>query len=94
MSESAAYTQQILYTFTVDDYDWAVTGASPEQIHFEETRKNGQEDCHFGGWADLVDGQWVLEESTREDIEMYTRESTADALEAFFNEHGPPTPPE
>lgn len=90
MSENP-YTKRVSHTFELRKYDiWEVTDFDTEYIGFEETRKNGQEDTHMGGEANLVDGKWVLDQSTRNQIEMYASEATANALEAFFNEHGTP----
>ena len=91
MNDKSPYTKRVTHTFTADDQEWAVTDFYAEQIGFEETRKNGQEDCHMIGEAVLVDGKWKLEDYTRRQIEMYTGKETADAIEAFFDEHGPPT---
>ena len=85
------YTKRVSHTFVIDDEVWEVTDFNTEYIGFEETRKNGQEDTHMSGDAHLVDGRWTLEEYAREQIEMYSRKGTADAIESFFNQHGTPS---
>ncbi len=86
------YTKRVSHTFIIDDEVWEVTDFNTEYIGFEETRKDGQEDSHMMGDARIVDGRWKLDKSTREQIELYAGEETADAIESFFNQHG--TPPQ
>lgn len=88
--KSKGYEKKIIYTFEAGGDEWAVTFSNADVINFEETRKNGQEDCHMGGEAEKIEGKWVLEEYTRKSIDMYGRTGQADDIEAFFNEHGAP----
>ena len=88
---SKGYEKQTIYTFEAGGDEWAVTHFTPDVISFEETRKNGQEDCHMGGEAELINGKWVLDKYTRKSIDMYGRTDQADKIEAFFNEHGVPS---
>ena len=91
MSESKPYTRRVSYHFEAGRERWAVLSFSDDCIEFEETRKNGQEDCHMRGDALCIDGTWHLDEYTRKCIEDYGNVGSADAVEAFFNEHGTPT---
>jgi uncharacterized protein YodC (DUF2158 family) len=89
-----AYLREVSWRFWPQSKrhsSWRITEVTETYITFEETRKNGQEDTHMGGEAELIDGRWVLDKGTRQQIETYEGKSTADAIEAFFNEHGPPT---
>jgi hypothetical protein len=87
---SKPYTKVVTYHFEAGGEHWAITDWSETTIGFEETRKNGQEDCHMAGEASLIDGKWVLDEWARENIAMYTWAKTPDEIEAYFNEHGLP----
>jgi hypothetical protein len=84
------YTKTTTYIFEVDGDTWAVLDFNDEWIALEETRKNGQEDTHFFGEARLVEGKWKLDDDARKMLEGYWGESTIEAIEAFFNEHGVP----
>lgn len=86
------YEMKIAWLFEVDGEFWSCTGIynHGNSIDFEEVDKNGQEDTHIYGTAELVDGAWRLDKPTRHEIELYRSEQTADDLEKFFNEHGPP----
>jgi len=86
------YTKEIRYTFDIGEDDiWAVLYTTPGYILFEETRKNGQEDCHMGGEAVLAPGdKWEIDKDARKQIEMYAGPETVDAIEAFFDKHGQP----
>lgn len=88
---SKPFRRYVTYQFEVAHEIWEVTGSSENSIGFSETEKNGQEDTHIAGELNLIDGKWKLEEWTRESIDMYRNDETADAIEAFFDKHGPPT---
>lgn len=83
------YTKVTCYKFEAR-VEWAILEFNDEWCFFEETRKNGQEDCHMSGEAKLIDGKWVLDKWARECIEMYESKDTADQVEAYFDEHGMP----
>lgn len=86
----AVYRKQVQYMFAVYGDIWAVTHVSERYLVIEETRKNGQEDTHMSAELTLNDdGKWQYEDG-REQIEMYESDGMADAILAFFNEHGPP----
>lgn len=85
------YTKRVSFLFSVGKLHWEVTSFDAERIAIEETRKNGQEDEHIGGDLVRTDGRWTLTKWLRESIE--THEADADAIEAFFNQHGAPAPP-
>lgn len=86
------YEMKIAWQFEVDDEYWICTGIHNHgnSLDFEEVDKNGQEDTHIYGTAEKVDGQWKLDNSTRLGVMLYRGDRTANALEKFFNEHGPP----
>jgi hypothetical protein len=84
------YTKTVTHQFEAGGTGWAILYHDTKGCEFEETRKNGQEDTHIWGEAAVVDGKWVLKDDTREMIGMYESDHTADAVEAFFNEHGMP----
>ena len=82
-----SYTRKVLYLFDAGGETWAVTDFTATTITFEETRKNGQEDCHRRGEARLsADGEWSLFIANAED-------GDEEAVCAFFDEHGPPGAP-
>ena len=88
----SAYRRVDSYHFEAGGEYWAVIGVSfcagdIPRISFEETRKNGQEDCHMFGVADLVDGAWKMVNSN---IVCEADQQTADAVLAYFTEHGRP----
>ncbi len=88
---ATGYTRKVTHLFEAGGEGWKVTHANASGIDFTETRCNGQEDCRMGGEAiALGDGKWALDEWTRKQIETYSSKRTADAVEAFFNEHGAP----
>jgi hypothetical protein len=87
--KKSPYRKSVHYTFTVRE-EWAIFAFGDGWVAFEETRKNGQEDCHMSGEAELVDGKWVLDEGSRRNITMYSYEDEADGIEAYFNKHGMP----
>jgi len=85
------YERKVIYLFESAGETWAVLGFTDTTINFEETRKNGQEDCHMDHCeAELVDGKWVLDKWSRRKIEDYGPAGACDAIEAFFNERGTP----
>jgi hypothetical protein len=99
-STSEPYTRHTTYWFSVLGVDLAVTSFTHDSIDFEETRKNGQEDCHIGGTAIRGDdGVWRYEDddpeepvarySTRWDLDQEVAGLARTVLE-FFTEHGIP----
>ena len=84
------YKKKVTYHFEVDDETWAILNFDEDSIEFEETNKNGQEDTHIWGDADLGEDGWVIDKETREMMEMYRNDETASAIEAFFNKYGVP----
>lgn len=92
MSASPPYEKQVHYLFTAYKEEWAITiiGADGDCVLGEETRKNGQEDCHMSFEANLIDGKWVLDEPSRSCILSYSYGREIPAIEAYFNEHGMP----
>ncbi len=84
------YESSTVYTFEAGDVTWATITVASDKVMFEETEKNGQEDCHVYGTVELgADGQWQLTEG-EEGMRMYCYATTAERVVAFFNEHGSP----
>jgi hypothetical protein len=85
------YIKVITYCFKAGGVEFAVVAFSATSVEIEETAKNGQEDTHFyGNLTCGEDGQWTLEEYSRERLERYEGAAVADAIEDFFNQWGPP----
>lgn len=87
------YTKHVDYRFKVQGEGLAIrrfrhNGASCLEI--EETRKNGQEDCHMSGCLTKdANGMWQWEEG-RESFETYMGDDFADAIPEFLNANPPP----
>jgi hypothetical protein len=86
------YDKVVSYTFSCGE-NWAITGFGTDWVAFEETSKNGQEDCHMYGEARLVDGNWVVDKDSRDQIGMYSFDQEAQSVEDYFNTHGMPDVP-
>lgn len=90
---SSPYTKHVDYRFEVDDVGLAIRPFKHKQrscVEVEETRKNGQEDCHMGGL--LVkdsDGTWQWDEG-RNSFDEQMGSDFADAIAAFLNANTPP----
>lgn len=84
------YRKIVEWHFSVGGDVYALTRFDNVTLSVEETGKNGQEDTHFYGELELIDGKWLLDESSRKHLTFYESTQTADALEAFFDEHGLP----
>ena len=71
MSESP-YTKEVTYAFKVNNGEYCFSISSVSNgvvvgLWLEDTRKNGQEDCHEFGEMELIDGRWEwFEESSFE----------------------------
>lgn len=78
-----------MYYFTAGGERWACWPEGND-LRIEETRKNGQEDCHVAGYAELEDGRLVLESGFVRRIGMYMRRDTAQEMQDFLDKHGPP----
>jgi len=87
--EKGPYQKKVHYLFTIRE-EWAITAFGDDWLIFEETRKNGQEDCHMSGAASLIDGKWVIDEDSKRNVTMYSYEDEADLIEAYLNKHGLP----
>lgn len=90
MSPANPFTRHVSYSFTVRGEDYSVLSFTDTQVCIEEERKNGQEDCHFYGELNLINGRWVLDDDAVDHLETYMSDEDASAIEAFFNEHGLP----
>lgn len=91
--KTGPYTKVAMYHFEVDNETWAIISCDASYAAFEETEKNGQEDCHIYAEIRLTDDSaWKLDASSRENIEMYRSGDTADHIEAFFDAWGVPVP--
>lgn len=80
------------YRFTVCGEEFAVTSHDGTHAHIEETRKNGQEDCHMAGSLVRHDGgSWQWEDDwARKQFENYGNDGVADAIPAYLNAHPVP----
>lgn len=89
MAQKIAYEKSVSYTFEVDGEQYAITDWKEDltMLEIEETRKNGQEDCHMKAtvvWQGGAFGRFVYEGETISDYE-----SQAHALDVlrYLNEH-------
>ncbi len=73
------------YRFEVKGEEYEISDG-----YVEEVRKNGQEDCHFGGsfWLDEETGEVVTEDSSRKHGEFHDHD--IDAICAHLKEYGFP----
>ena len=81
-----AYTKHVEYLFTVCGERFAVSWIDDTTLFVEETRKNGQEDCHMCGELHLEDGKWVWKDRwARDQFVTYGNDGIADAIPAYIN---------
>lgn len=82
------YEKQTTYVFEVEDEFFTIVKFDDTYFEVEETRNNGQEDCHMAGVAELFkDGTWKWTE------ESFSRESgqeLADTILAYVQTNGLP----
>jgi hypothetical protein len=84
------YRKVTEYHFTVDGVVIAVTEVGEDYVCVEETRKNGQEDCHMSGTLELDEaGKFVWSEGKGMFVD-YASESLADGILDYLNMFGPP----
>ncbi len=90
MAQEVAYKKSVSYTFEVDGEQYAITDWNEDltTLEIEETRKNGQEDCHMkatvvwqggGGF-----GRYAYESET---ISAYESAAHARDVLQYLNEH-------
>jgi len=80
-----AYTLHTEYRFTVCNQEFAVRWLD-NHLYVEETRKNGQEDCHLVGYLNLRAGKWEWEdEYLKQHFNTYGNDGVADAIPAYIN---------
>ncbi len=94
MSKKPPYKKFVSYNFDCGGENWDITDWSSEYVLIEETRKNGQEDCHlqaefevdkFGKWTLMYDDQkWEPY------IVSYLGRSVVNDIINYLTEHGPP----
>jgi hypothetical protein len=91
MAQEVAYKKSVSYTFEVDDEQYAITDWDEDltTLEIEETRKNGQEDCHMKAtvvWqgGDIGDGRYAYESET---ISAYESAAHARDVLRYLNEH-------
>ena len=85
------YMKVVEYIFKIGDTPYAITGHNgSDWVSIEEVLKNGQEDTHFYGEANLVEGKWALDKDACEQLRMYEYESTPREIEAYLDKHGRP----
>jgi hypothetical protein len=81
-----SYTLHKEYRFTVCDEEFAILWHKTERMWVEETRKNGQEDCHMSGELAKRDGLWAWsDDSMRKSFDRYGNDGVADAIPAYLN---------
>ena len=79
----SAYTLHQELRFTVCEEEFSLT-KSGEALLVEETRKNGQEDCHMSGELVQRDGVWGWSEDWgRKAFDQYGNSGVADAIPAY-----------
>ena len=89
MAQEIAYKKSVSYTFEVDGEQYAITDWDEDltTLEIEETRKNGQEDCHMKAtvvWQGGACGRFVYEGET---ISAYESEAHARDVLRYLNEH-------
>ena len=89
MAQEVAYKKSVSYTFEVDGEQYAITDWDEDltTLEIEETRKNGQEDCHMKAtvvWQGGASGRFVYEGET---ISAYESEAHARDVLRYLNEH-------
>lgn len=88
------YTMHKEYRFTVCDEEFAVMSFNEHRAWVEETRKNGQEDCHMSGELVKRDGTWAwADDSMRESFDRYGNNGVGDAIPAYLNANPLPVQP-
>lgn len=88
--EKGPYTKTISYEFEVMENSWSVSDFGDRHIYCEDLRKNGQEDTHLFAEMEIRDGEWKVSAEDIDQIRQYEGQQLVDALEKFFDEHGPP----
>jgi hypothetical protein len=90
MAQEVAYKKSVSYTFKVDGEQYAITDWDKDltTLEIEETRKNGQEDCHMKAtvvWqgGDTF-GRYAYESET---ISAYESAAHARDVLRYLNEH-------
>jgi hypothetical protein len=85
------YTLHQELRFTVCNEEFAITGNNGFRLQIEETRKNGQEDCHISGELVKRDGLWAWSSDWgRKSFDDYGNDGCADAIVAHVNANPPP----
>lgn len=86
------YTLHQELRFEVCNEEFSLT-RSGECLYVEETRKNGQEDCHMSGELELIDGRWNwADDYSRRQFATYGNVGVADAIPAYVNDNPPVFP--
>lgn len=83
------YQKIVLYRCEILGEAYLLSDGSGGLVEFEEERKNGQEDCHVSGMAELLGGEWLVSEvnwcgSDEEEGDFMQ------AVEDFLDRNGPP----
>ena len=92
MAQEVAYKKSVSYTFEVDGEQYAITDWDEDltTLEIEETRKNGQEDCHMKATVVRaprklgIPGRYVYDGET---ISAYESEAHARDVLQYLNEH-------
>lgn len=88
-----SYKKEIRWLFEAGGEEWAIRYIGDREGHkwveVEETRKNGQEDCHMFACIVFHDGKWVIPPEDQ-NIDFYLGKKTRQAVEDYLNKHGLP----
>ena len=91
---SGPYTTHVEYRFMVHGDEFAIipfTNGTQPCLEIEETRKNGQEDCHCSGILVKDDnGIWKWEDGRRS-FDFYMGANYADGIIDYINANPPPS---
>ena len=95
MGSENGYTKRVTWTFRTGGETWEITDINKARdwAKISETRKNGQEDDHTIFELELKAGGWLIGEEGRSMLNMHWYAGSAEAIEAFLNEHGLPDAP-
>jgi len=77
--------------FELDNIELAIVSNDGQFLEIEETRKNGQEDCHMFGDLRFVDGMWQWgDDWSRDKFYRFGSEDLAAKIIAYLNTNPPP----
>ena len=80
------FNRVVFFRFECCHVQWYVTRFGKDFVEFEEVRKNGQEDVHMSGVAELSGGKWSITEGEYNLKDQLWKDSPAELCQ-FFAEH-------